>query len=55
MLTSLSSMADWEVNMPRGVSPTANAALFLYIHTHGMSVCVCVCRSTVVLDIHCST
>jgi len=31
MLTSISSMADWEVNMPRGVSPTANAAYDLHM------------------------
>ena len=26
-LASISSFADWEVNMPRGVSPTANAGM----------------------------
>ena len=31
MLSSISSFADWEVNMPRGVSPTANAAYDLHM------------------------
>ena len=30
-LASISSFADWEVNMPRGVSPTANAAYDLHM------------------------
>jgi cytochrome c oxidase subunit 2 len=30
-LASISSFADWEVNMPRGVSPTANAAYDLHL------------------------
>ena len=30
-LASVSSFADWEVNMPRGVSPTANAAYDLHM------------------------
>ena len=31
MLSSLTTMADWEVNMPRGVTPTANAAYDLHM------------------------
>ena len=31
MLAPLTTMADWEVNMPRGVTPTANAAYDLHM------------------------
>ena len=31
MLVPLTTLADWEVNMPRGVSPTANAAYDLHM------------------------
>ena len=31
MLASLTALADWEVNMPRGVTPTANAAYDLHM------------------------
>ena len=31
ILASLNAMADWAVNMPRGVTPTANAAYDLHM------------------------
>ena len=40
MLASLTALADWEVNMPRGVTPTANAAYDLHMLIFYITVCL---------------